>query len=116
VGQMHSHDAVFQAESLSSQPSSLGSGHSPTVAYVGEHQYARRLHRWTSRLRLVMRSSPGDTPIQERAFVVLGRLRLQGCIPGSLGLICGLIRVNSAASAVGSRASAQAEPDPTEPV
>jgi hypothetical protein len=30
-----------------------------------------------------MRSSPGDTPIQERAGFVLGRSRLQGCIPAS---------------------------------
>jgi hypothetical protein len=43
--------------SLSSQPSSLGTGRSRTGAHVGEHRQAARQRRWTSRLRLVMRSS-----------------------------------------------------------
>ena len=33
-----------QAENLSSQPSSLVGGHTPTGAHVGEHRQARRLH------------------------------------------------------------------------
>jgi hypothetical protein len=46
----------------------------------------------------------------------LGQSRLHGRTPASHRLICGLIRVSSAASAVGCRASVQARPAPTERV
>jgi hypothetical protein len=89
VGQMHPHDAqipVFPTESLSSQPSSLGSGHSRTVAHDGEHQHARRLHRWTSRLRLVMHGSGSGAnlgarllrPIRHTLGDLRGRLQRRG--------------------------------------
>jgi hypothetical protein len=42
---------------LSSQPISLGRGHSRTGAHVGRHRQARWLNAWTSCLRLIMRRS-----------------------------------------------------------
>jgi hypothetical protein len=59
----------------------------------------------------VTRSSRGYTPMQ-----VVVWAKLHGRIPAFHGLICGLIRVSSAASAAGYRASIQARPDPTERV
>jgi hypothetical protein len=57
----------------------------------------------------------GATPMQAGSFVWAGQ-DCRAYTPASLGLICGLIRVSSAASAVGCRASAHAGPDPTERV
>jgi SpoIIAA-like len=63
-----------------------------------------------------MRSSPGDTPIQERLGWLFWAIKTAGLHSHFLGLTCGLIRIGSGASAVGCGASAQAGPDPTERV
>jgi hypothetical protein len=63
-----------------------------------------------------MRSSAGDTPIQERVGWLFWAIKTAGLHSHFLGLTCGLIRMGSRASAVGCGASAQAGPDPTEHV
>jgi hypothetical protein len=59
VSRLSAHLIRQRSDSLSSQSSSLSTGHPRTVVHVAGHRKAMHVHRWTSCSLLVMRRSSG---------------------------------------------------------